>query len=79
MRSKQTCKRIYQVRFQKRNLNFHYLTNMLKIKSRDLTVHNTGMLIKFSKQIANNLVTITKGPRFLEVITRGEFKTLSNI
>ena len=79
MRSKQTCKRIYQVRFQKRNLNFHYLTNMLKIKSRDLTVHNTGMLIKFSKQIANSLLRITKGSRFLEVITRGEFKTLSNI
>ena len=52
---------------------------MLKIKSRDLTVHNTGMLIKFSKQIANSLLRITKGSRFLEVITRGEFKTLSNI
>ena len=39
-------------------------------------MHNIGMLIKFSKQIANSFAKITKD--FLEVI-RGEFKTLSNI
>ena len=32
--------------------NFRYLINMLKIIYVDLTVHNTGILIKFSKQIA---------------------------
>ena len=58
--------------------NFRYLTNMLKIDHVDLTVHNTVMLIKFSKQIAKGFAKITNGLRFLEVI-RGEFKTLSNI
>ena len=51
---------------------------MLKIDHVDLTVHNTVMLIKFSKQIAKGFAKITNGLRFLEVI-RGEFKTLSNI
>ena len=44
----------------------------------DLTVHNTVILIKFSKQIANSFAKITHGQKFLEVI-RGEFKTLLNI
>ena len=39
-------------------------------------MHKTGMLIKFSKQIANSFARITKD--FLEVI-RGQFKTQSNI
>ena len=40
----------------------------------DLTVHNTVMLIKFSKQIANSFAKITDGEMVLELI-RGEFKT----
>ena len=40
--------------------NFRYLTNMLKIWLRDLTVHNSGMSVKFSKQIANSFEKITK-------------------
>ena len=39
----------------------------------DLTVHNTIMLIKFSKQMANSLAKKTNSFRLLEVI-RGEFK-----
>ena len=44
----------------------------------DLIVHNTVMLIKFSKQIANSFVKITNCWRSLEII-RGELKSLSNI
>ena len=44
----------------------------------DLTVHNTIMSIKFSKQMANSFAKKTNGFRLFEVI-RGEFKTLSNI
>ena len=47
--------------------NFRYSTNMLKIRSRDLTVHNTVMLIKFNKQITNSFVKIDNG-------CKGEFK-----
>ena len=36
------------------------------------TAHNTVMLIKFSKQIANSFAKIING-------YKGEFKTLSNI
>ena len=41
-------------------------------------MHNTLMLIKFTKQIANSLAKITNAWNFLEVM-RGKFKTLSNI
>ena len=41
-------------------------------------MHNTVMLIKFSKEIVTSFAKITDGWRFLEVI-RGEFKILSNI
>ena len=44
----------------------------------DLTVHNTGMLIRFSKQIANSFAKTINGWKFLEVI-RGEFKILPKI
>ena len=47
----------------------------------DLTVYNTGMLIKFSKQIANSFVKIIKGWRFLEVILEAihnHFKHIDN-
>ena len=42
------------VKTRKHYHNFRYLTNMLEIRSRDLTVHNTVMLIKFNKQIGNS-------------------------
>ena len=45
---------------RKHYCNFRYLTNMLKIRHVDLAdLHNTGMLIKFNKQIANSCVKIT--------------------
>ena len=49
---------------RKHYYNFRYLTNMLKIRSRDLTVHNTVMLIKFSKQIANSFAKIDNARGF---------------
>ena len=52
--------------------NFRYSANMLKKSSRDLTVHNTVMLIKFSGQIANSFAKIING-------CKSEFKNLSNI
>ena len=57
---------------RKNYYNFCYSANMLKIRSRDLTVHNTAMLIKCSKQIANSFAKIINN-------YKGEFKTLSNI
>ena len=45
----------------KQYYKFRYLTNLLKIRSRDLTVHNTGMLIKFSKEIATSFPKIVNG------------------
>ena len=57
---------------RKHYYNFRYSANMLKIRYADLTVHNTVMLIKFSKQIANSFAKIING-------CKGEFKTLSNI
>ena len=56
---------------RKHYYNFRFLTNMLKIRSRDLTVH---MLIKFSKQMANSLAKKANRFRLLEVI-RGKFKS----
>ena len=38
-------------------------------------MHNTVMLMRFSKEIANSFAEINNDYRFLEVI-RGEFKTL---
>ena len=46
---------------RKHYYNFRYLTHILKISSHDLIVHNTEMLIKFGKQIANSFAKITKG------------------
>ena len=40
---------------------FVIFVNMLKIGHVDLTVHNTVMLIKFSKQIAKGFAKITNG------------------
>ena len=45
---------------------------MLKIRPRDLTVHNTVKLYKLGKQIDNSFAEIING-------YKGEFKTLSNI
>ena len=47
---------------------------MLKQGHVEKIVHNTLMLIKFSKQIANSSAKITNGWRFLEVI-RSKFKS----
>ena len=41
--------------------NFRYLTYMLKYGHVDLTVHNTGISIKFSKQIANSFPKLIDG------------------
>ena len=39
---------------RKQYYDFRYLTYLLKYGYVDLTVHNTGISIKFSKQIANS-------------------------
>ena len=57
---------------RKHYYKFRYSANMLKIRSRDLTVRKTVMLIKFSKQIGNSFAKIING-------YKGEVKTLSNI
>ena len=57
---------------RKHYCNFRYSANMLKIRSRGLTVRKTVMLIKFSKKIANSFAKIIDG-------YKSEFKTLSNI
>ena len=63
---------------RKHYYDFRYLTNMLKIRSRGKKVHNTLMIIKFSKQIADSFAKISNGWRILEAI-RVKSKTLSNI
>ena len=57
---------------RKHYYNFRYSANMLKIRSRGLTVHKTVMLIKFNRQIVNSFAKIING-------YKSEFKTLSNI
>ena len=57
---------------RKHYYKFRYSANMLKIRSRDLTVRKTVMLIKFSKEIGNSFAKIING-------YKGEVKTLSNI
>ena len=59
--------------------SFQDSSNMLNVKSIDLTLRNIvllakqwNMLIKFSKQIANTFVKIVNG-------NKGQFKTLSNV
>ena len=57
---------------RKHYYNFRYSANMMKIRSRGLTVHKTVLLIKFNRQIVNSFAKIING-------YKSEFKTLSNI
>ena len=57
---------------RKHYYNFHYSADMLKKGHVDLTVRNTVMLIKFSKQIANSFAKIIHD-------YKDAFKTSSNV